>query len=79
MLKDNRPFTWTQFAVQFACGALLGGLIGYGLACAADNASQAWPIALATAAIVGLFAGFFGDRFWDSFGDSLWNPFRWLF
>jgi sulfite exporter TauE/SafE len=79
MSLDNRPFNWLRFLVRFVFGAIFGGIAGLSLAARADSRSGAILVASAMALFVGLIAGLWGDRFWESFRDGgFWNPFRWF-
>jgi hypothetical protein len=79
MSLDNRPFDWGRFLVQFMVGAIFGGIFGFYLAAAADSATDRILGVSIMALLVGLVAGWWGDRFWESFRDGgLWNPFRWF-
>jgi hypothetical protein len=79
MSLDRRPFDWVRFLVQFFFGAVFGGIAGFYLAASAGSLGVAIASASVMALIVGLVAGCWGDRFWESFRDGgLWNPFRWF-
>src|SRR5438552_1157778 len=67
MSDRERPFDWFRFAVQFFFGALFGGLFGFYLSAHADSRSTVWLATLGGALVVGLIAGLWGDRFWESF------------
>ncbi len=68
--------------LYFACGALLGGLVGVILFGRAVGSWQ-WPMYLAiaalagTALLVGTLSACIGDRFWDRTSSVLrwWWPF----
>ena len=64
-MNAHPPANWFEFWVRFVCGALLGGLLG--LEVGGDGpASQVWLAVLGGSVVIGLVAGWFGDRFWYS-------------
>lgn len=77
MTDEDRPFDWVRFLVHFFFGAIFGALVGLYGGAGGSKAQILLAMGLG-AVIVGLVAGFFGDRFWHSFRDSLLNPFRWF-
>lgn len=77
MSDRQRPFDWFRFGVQFFFGALFGGLFGFYLGAGAASRTTAWLVTIFAALAVGLIAGLWGDRFWESF-QSIFNPFRWF-
>jgi len=76
---ENRPFNWVRFLVQFMFGAGFGAIAGFYLAASADSQIIGILVISGMALLVGLIAGLWGDRFWESFRDGgFWNPFRWF-
>jgi hypothetical protein len=77
--QDDRPFNWARFLVHFFFGGLFGGIFGLYMAQYVSERSYAILTVVVSALLVGLVAGFWGDRFWESFRDGSWlNPFRWF-
>jgi hypothetical protein len=78
-MPDNHHFDWARFVVHFIFGALLGALAGFTTWFLwFGREPYGWLVIAAPAVAIGLLAGFFGDRFWESFREpSWWNPFTW--
>ena len=78
MLPDHGTFNWVRFLVRFFFGAVLGSVAGLYPAGMADKFAGILMIT-GMALLMGLIAGFWGDRFWEAFRDGgFWNPFRWF-
>jgi hypothetical protein len=73
MSYHNRS-DWSGFFVHFVCGAIIGAVLGFGIWVKSPEAtsvptSPGFFYIGGSALIIGLIAGFVGDRFWQSFGD----------
>jgi hypothetical protein len=73
-MSDHSRFDWTGFFVQFVCGAVIGAILGFVLWAQSPEehffAGAPGVFTIGGAALVlGLAAGFLGDRFWDRIGD----------
>ena len=72
---DPDNSSWTGFFVHFVFGAVLGGLLGtavWGWALDGQSAMAGLLCIGGGALLLGLIAGFFGDRFWESFRGLEW-------
>ena len=66
-MNTNPPADWLEFWVRFVCGALLGGFAGFGLWQEPLSSSpHAWLAVPAGSVLLGLAAGWSGDRFWHT-------------
>jgi len=77
MMDDEPPFSWAGFLVQFFFGAILGALFGFRAWARSSwgTSPEMFPgmyFVIGGALIVGLIAGFFGDRFWKDFIRRWW-------
>ena len=70
MRKNTRD--WWKFFTHFACGAVLGGVLGMGVWSRPElelfNSMKAGVVCISLGALlVGLAAGIADDEFWESF------------
>jgi hypothetical protein len=80
MPDKNRSIDWWQFWVHFFFGALLGGLAGVLIWLRWWHTTpHAWLVIVFMACVIGIPAGFLGDRYWESFRDGGWNPLSWFY
>ena len=68
-MEPHPPADWFEFWVRFVFGALLGLIAGVN---AFDLSSVKWWELALCGLVVGLIAGWFGDRFWSAFARWFW-------
>lgn len=62
---DGRRFRLVRFILHFLCGAAFGGFLGLMSWRWYSFETFPWGMVLGGAVVVGLLAGFLGDRFWE--------------